>query len=65
MENLVDLSRKPQIFTYRKASVYAGSRKNVKKIKKTFKKVLTSYGKRDNIYLADAEKSQSETSGSA
>ena len=39
--------------------------KNKKKIEKTFKKVLTSYGKRDNIYLADAEKSQSETSGNA
>ena len=39
--------------------------KNKKKIEKTFKKVLTSYGKRDNIYLADAEKSQSEISGNA
>lgn len=49
----------------RKASVYAGSSKNKKKIEKTFKKVLTSYGKRDSIYIADAEKSQSETSGNA
>ena len=65
IENRVDSSRKPQIFMCRKASVYAGSGKNKKKIEKTFKKVLTSYGKRDNIYLADAEKSQSETSGNA
>ena len=65
IENRVDSSRKPQIFMCRKASVYADSGKNKKKIEKTFKKVLTSYGKRDNIYLADAEKSQSETSGNA
>ena len=49
----------------RKASVYAGFGKNKKKIEKTFKKVLTTSKKRDNIYLADAEKSQSETSGNA
>ena len=49
----------------RKASVYAGFGKNKKKNEKTFKKVLTSYGKRDNICLADAEKSQSATSGNA
>lgn len=30
----------------------------LKKIKKSFEKVLTTSKKRDNIYLADAEKSQ-------
>ncbi len=30
----------------------------LKKIKKSFEKVLTTSEKRDNIYLADAEKSQ-------
>ena len=39
----------------RKASVYAGFGKNKKKIEKTFKKVLTSYGKRDNIYIVVAQ----------
>ena len=32
--------------------------KILKKIKKSFEKVLTNSEKRDNIYLADAEKSQ-------
>ena len=32
--------------------------KILKKIKKSFEKVLTTSEKRDNIYLADAEKSQ-------
>ena len=35
-----------------------GIGKDFKKIKKSFEKVLTTSEKRDNIYLADAEKSQ-------
>ena len=39
----------------RKASVYAGFGKNKKKIEKTFKKVLTSYGKRSEEHTSELQ----------
>ena len=54
-------------FDFRKEifSAKTVGRRELAENKKNLKKVLTTSKKRDNIYLADAEKSQSETSGNA
>lgn len=53
-----DLAGKKSIFWIALRPELEGIGKDFKKIKKSFEKVLTTSEKRDNIYLADAEKSQ-------
>ena len=53
-----DLAGKKSIFWIALGLNWRALEKILKKIKKSFEKVLTTSEKRDNIYLADAEKSQ-------